>query len=174
MVLGIDPGLTGALVLTDGLKMQNWRMPTRPAGKDREVDPIGIFSLLEIFKKTRRMDRFHIYLERAIPYAMGSKGAFTYGRGFAALEIAIECLHLPVTYVEPQKWTKEMHQGISSDLKPKAKSLVAVKRLYPRLISVIPANKNGALDEGVVDALLIAGYGLKRFKSERVEEEDFY
>lgn len=161
MILGIDPGNSGAFVLTDGRKLKWWNMPLKKEGKNKEVHFDGVHELL--WNIQIEYGQVPTYLERAVPMAMGSKGAFTYGRGFAAIEIAIELLHLPVTYVEPQKWTKEMHQGISSDLKPKAKSLVALKRLYPNLVRFVPTNTKGALMEGPIDALLIAGYGLRRY-----------
>jgi crossover junction endodeoxyribonuclease RuvC len=172
LALGIDPGFSGAFVLTDGDKFfEYWRMPLVDisGGKEKQVEFDGVHELLDdIYQKHRP----HVFLERAIPMAMGSKGAFNYGRGFAALEIAIELIGMPVTYVEPSKWAKQMHEGLSADLRPKAKSLMAVKRLFPRLVEALPRNKKGALLDGPVDALLIAGYGLRRHRP--AEEQDFY
>ncbi len=174
LALGIDPGISGAFVITDGFTfMKVWGMPLVVEGKNKSVEFDGIHELL-----TEVIDGFgldHVYLERAIPMAMGSKGAFNYGRGFAAIEIAIELVRIPVTYVEPQKWAKEMHEGMSQDLKPKAKSLLAVKRLYPSLVASLPKNTKGVLLDGPVDALLIAGYGLRKGVPKRDEEvADFY
>lgn len=161
LALGIDPGFAGAFVLTDGEGfLKAWPMPlvVIPGG-DRTISFDGVHELLtEIFEQ----HLVHVFLERAIPMAMGSKGAFNYGRGFAAIEIAIELIGMPVTYVEPAKWAKYMHEGLSTDLRPKAKSMMAVKRLYPKLVKVLPTNTKGALQDGPVDALLIAGYGIRR------------
>lgn len=157
-VLGIDPGNEGAFVLYDGSTAQTWMMPVTKESGATLVDFNGVHGLL--WDLQGMVD--HVFLERAVSFAMGVKGAFNYGRGFASLEIAIQILHMPVTYVEPGKWTKTMHEGISSDLKPKAKSLIAVKRLFPKLVSELPQNRNGKLLEGPIDALLIAAYGLKR------------
>ncbi len=172
-ILGIDPGLSGAFVLTDGKSLLWWPMPVDSNGKDRLVDFKGV---LETLKRITLNHDFHVALERALPMAMGSKHAFNYGRGFAALEIAIGLLGLPVTYVEPQKWAKEMHAGISADLKPKAKSLIAAKRLYPKLVAVLPTGRQGKVNEGPLDALLIAAYGLRKgFVSNVAEtQEDFF
>lgn len=160
LALGIDPGFSGAFVLTDGDRfVKIWPMPLVVNGADRMIDFDGVHELLDEMLKAYR---FHIFLERAIPMAMGSKGAFNYGRGFAALEIAIELHKIPVTYVEPAKWAKYMHEGLSTDLRPKAKSMMAVKRLYPKLVSVLPTNTKGALQDGPIDALLIAGYGIRK------------
>ncbi|MDH4163306.1 MAG: hypothetical protein OEW15_11555 [Nitrospirota bacterium] len=160
LALGIDPGFAGAFVLTDGSDfLKAWPMPLVVTGGDRMIDFDGVHELLtEIFEGHRP----HVFLERAIPMAMGSKGAFNYGRGFAAIEIAIALIGMPVTYVEPAKWAKYMHEGLSTDLRPKAKSMIAVKRLYPKLVKVLPTNTKGTLQDGPIDALLIAGYGIRR------------
>lgn len=162
MILGIDPGLEGAFVLTDGLSLKWWAMPTQKVGKNNEV----IFDKVHELLHDKIMPlRPRVFIERAMPMAMGSKHAFNYGRGFAALEIALALVQLETTYIEPQKWTKEMHEGISADLRPKAKSLIAVKRLYPKLVRHLPIKKNGNLHDGPVDALLIAGYGLRKMRA---------
>lgn len=161
LALGIDPGFSGAFVLTDGAGfLKIWPMPlvVIPGG-DRTISFDGVHELLsQVFEEYRP----HAFLERAKPIAMGSKGAFNYGRGFAALEIAIELIGMPVTYVEPSTWTKYMHEGLSTDLRPKAKSIMAVKRLYPKLAKVLPTNTKGALQDGPIDALLIAGYAIRK------------
>ena len=158
-ILAIDPGLTGAFVhlnFIGGKRHFFYDMPVIKNGKDREIDFAGVRKILSACRGA------HVYLERAMPMAMGSKHAFNYGRGFAALEIAVSLSGLPVTYVEPQKWAKVMHAGISADLKPKAKSIIAVRRLFPQYIKYISKNRNDKMHEGIVDALLIAGYALRQ------------
>ncbi len=160
LALGIDPGVSGAFVLTDGDGFAKvWPMPLVVNGADRSIDFDGVHELLWNLLEEYR---FHIFLERAIPMAMGSKGAFSYGRGFAAIEIAIQLHNIPVTYVEPAKWAKYMHEGLSTDLRPKAKSMMAAKRLYPKIVKILPTNTKGTLQDGPIDALLIAGYGIRR------------
>lgn len=160
MILGIDPGNEGAFVLTDGDRITTYPMPLIVHGKIKEIDFNAVVAILKLMQTWP--GGVHVYLERAIPFAMGSKHAFNYGRGFAALEIAVALARLPVTYVEPAKWTKVMHEGISNDLKPKMKSLIAVERLYPKLVKSLPITpKSKKLKDGFVDALLIAGYGLR-------------
>jgi hypothetical protein len=108
---------------------------------------------------------------------MGTKGAFNYGRGFAAIEIVLQDGDFPYTLVEPQKWAKVMHAGIGKDLKPKAKSAIAVARLFPKLSKLCTFDKAGKPHDGAIDALLIAGYGLRQTyggDSTRDIIEDFY
>lgn len=161
IVLGIDPGLEGAFILTNGEGYTRaYFMPTTENGKSRDIDFDGVRGTLSHLKSLHFP--FHTFLERAVPMAQGVKTAFNYGRGFEALCIAIQLLKLPVTLVEPQKWAKEMHQGISADLKPKAKSLIAAQRLFPSLVDALPKRPKGGYHDGMIDALLIAGYGLRK------------
>lgn len=153
-ILAIDPGQNGAFVLFDGEKFDFRLMPILV---NKDIDFEGVQKIL----MSPGVDKAHVFLERAMPMAQGARHAFNYGRGFAALEIAIKLANLPVTYVEPAKWSKIMHEGISADLKPKAKSIIAVQRLFPQFIEKIPKTKTLKYHEGVIDALLIAGYGLR-------------
>jgi hypothetical protein len=161
VIIGIDPGQAGYFVMLDS-KPKFVPMPVK--GETKEIDYIGVKNILiNVIANGPAVRPIHVFLERAMPMAMGSKHAFNYGRGFAALEIAIQELQLPVTYVEPRKWTKELFQGIDANLKPKAQSLIAVQRLFPELIAAIPKTpKSGKLHEGAVDALLIAEYGRRK------------
>lgn len=151
-VLGVDPGLSGGLVWTDGFTAQFHVMPVIGPTKAREIFFKGVQGLLTLVPPDT-----HVFLERAIPMAMGSKHAFNYGRGFATLEIAIKLSGLPVTYIEPSKWTKVMHAGIDSRLKAKEKSLIAVGRAGGAFEALTMVKNKPHL--GLVDALLIAMYG---------------
>lgn len=172
-VIGIDPGITGAVVAlgSDG-NFQYWKMPVKPAGKLVEIDFVYLRGMLRDIDG--RYDGLHVYLERAVPFAMGTKSAFNYGRGFAAIEHSLQDLDIPYTLVEPGKWTKVMHAGIAKDWKAKAKSIVAVQRLFPKEARQIPKNKNGKMHEGVMDALLLAGYGQRQTNGEVGDVGDFY
>lgn len=172
LVLAIDPGVNGAFVLTDGKKLKTWPMPITTTGKEKLISFGGVLKLLTEIQTAH--GSVFVYLERAIPMAQGAKSAFTYGRGFEAIVNAVELLKFPFILVEPHKWAKEMHEGISADLKPKAKSLVAVKRLFPTLVAALPKKPKGGLHDGPVDALLIAGYALRKRGAASSTVEDFF
>lgn len=161
IVIGIDPGLEGYFFRMSDNQDERFQMAPMPVkgGKKKEIDFDGVCALLE---EMVLPGECHVYLERSIGFNMGTQAAFNYGRGFAAIEIAIKLHAVPVTYVEPRKWTKEIFEGIDSRLKPKEQSQIAVERLFPTLASGLPKKKNGRYHEGAVDALLIAGYGLRK------------
>lgn len=160
-VLGIDPGIYGAFVITDGIKfIRAFEMPISLVGKDKSIPFSNVYTLLSTIKSAH--GPLHVFMEKPVSFGMGVKSAFNYGRGLETLSIALQLHAFPLTLVEPSRWTKEMHEGISSDLKPKAKSLIAAQRLYPQLVGILPKLPKGAYKDGPVDALLIAGYGLRR------------
>ena len=170
-IVGIDPGISGALVWTDGeAVLEVHLMPVEKVERETRV----IFDELNALLR-RKIGRPYVFLEKPVSFGMGGKQAFSYGRGFEALTIALELNQYPVTLVEPSKWAKVMHEGISADLKPKAKSLIAVRRLYPRLVKRLPTRPKGGLMDGAVDALLIAGYGLRQLgKGTHRNHDDFF
>lgn len=159
-ILGIDPGLSGAfaLITGGGAGVFFECMPVRMEGKDKEIDFDRVQAVLSQMWALSE-GQMHVILERAMPMAMGSKHAFNYGRGFAALELAIRVGKFPVTYVEPSKWSKALLAGVDLELRPKSRSAVAFKRLFPHLVDTIPMSKTGKIHEGFVDALLIAEFG---------------
>lgn len=155
-VLGIDPGFDGALVLTDLSTLKYWKMPVSVEGKTKRIDHEAVFKILISVGPHVR-----VYLEKPVSFGMSPRGAFNYGRGYESILVALRTAWMKVELVEPAKWTKVMHEGVSKDLKPKVKSIRALKKRYPHLVSALPTNRNGALYDGPVDALLIAAYGLQ-------------
>lgn len=162
-VIGIDPGKQGAFVVL-GEVICFLKMPLDHMG---EVH----FEEVKDFLVPYKSQPTHVYLERAKPMAMGSKHAFNYGRDFAKLEIALKLSGLSTTYVEPNVWSKVMTEGISKDLHPKVRSRVAVERLFPVEIKLIPQNKNGKPHDGIIEALLIAGFGKRQLGNTTATKE---
>ncbi|MFI5342824.1 MAG: hypothetical protein ACHQUC_01250 [Chlamydiales bacterium] len=157
-IIGIDPGKSGSILSYNPRRNRIDFVYMMPVDENGVADFDHIH---EIFTSYETWN-IHIILERAVSFGMGTKSAFNYGRSYAALEIAIKLLQLKVTYVEPSRWTKVMHEGIPNEYKPKIKSLMAVKRLYPKLLSELPSHpKTGEPYDGAIDALLLAGYGTR-------------
>lgn len=161
VVVAIDPGKKGALLaLSDDMQVK--AIMNMPLGKDKFVVYTDVYRFLTQVNEKYGVD--HIFLELAKPMAMGSKHAFNYGMDFKSLEIATTLTKLPFTLIEPNKWSKQMHQGISSKYKPKVKSLMAVERLFPRQLEKLHKTKTGNYHDGQIDALLIAAFGIRMLK----------
>ena len=98
----------------------------------------------------------------------GKSGMMTYAQGAGRLEM-IALWKWPTHLVSPREWTKVIHDGIARDLKPKEKSLRIFMGCYPELYmkgsDFWPSRRNRPHD-GLIDAILIADYGRRKFAAE--------
>jgi hypothetical protein len=150
--LGIDPGASGGLVLLDEYADIVLKEVMPMVGKDLDTDEVA--ATLDHVKDLGCT----VILERIKGFAMSQGTSFVMGKHFGMLELLIRQSKIPVIYVEPVKWCKQMHQGIDANLKPKAKSLIAVQRLFPTA-NLKATEKCKKPHEGLIDALLIAEWG---------------
>jgi crossover junction endodeoxyribonuclease RuvC len=159
MILGIDPGLTGGLAIRGRDVTVIEPMPAM----DGEITLVELTSWLRENKHQVEM----AYLEKA--QAMPKQGVsstFNYGKGFGAVMGVLSALGIPFELVTPQRWTRVMHLGIESDLGPKAKSRIAVARLFPQFdLRESPRCKKP--HEGMVDALLLAEFGYRTYSLQK-------
>lgn len=150
MILGIDPGAKGAVALLEATAV--------PVLAPYPPEPLQDLTwFVDYLMRVPGIK--HIFVEKA--QAMPGQGVvsmFRYGQHFGELLGVITTMEIPYTLVHPATWTKHMHQGTSmSDAK--SRSLAAVKRLFPGVNLVQPRCKRP--HEGVIDALLIASYGVR-------------
>jgi len=150
MILGIDPGLSGALAFLDD-ELLIYDIPTleisRNGKKKRQIDLQGLLALFGMYNVR------HCYLEsvNAMP-GQGVSSMFQMGRGFGQIEMGLASYKIPVTYITPQVWKKKL--GVPKD-KDGARS---------RASQLIPAEAHQwdlKKHHGRAEAALIALYGLK-------------
>ena len=158
-IVGIDPGVTGALVALLTTRDQVLAATPMPVLTDRNgkslVDAAGVLRFL------LENGAGHIYLEQvnAMPArgkagearTMGATSAFNFGRGFGVLEGVAACAQVPLTYVPPATWKKRA--GLTGTEKDFART--AALRLFPSAGDLLKRKK----DVGIADAMLIARYG---------------
>jgi crossover junction endodeoxyribonuclease RuvC len=150
-VVGIDPGLTGAIAFVSYPRGGRVLVVDTPsfvlAGARRDYDIPGMAQQLLRYEPAIH----HVFIERqqARPEA-GSPAVFKIGYGFG-LWLGLVAGHgLPYTVVSPQVWERAMFQGAVGE--GKDRSLLIASRLWPRL--EIPRSRHDR-----ADALLIAEYG---------------
>lgn len=144
---GIDPGQSGGFAAINGKVINYYPMP--------ETD-------LEIHATIKELyaEAAHVFLEKVSSSPqMGVASAFTFGKGFGGLEMALTALEIPYTLVTPQRWqgalgipkkTKEQKQA-----EHKEKLRVTAQKLFPKL----DAWKGTlGLQRSICDALLIAQF----------------
>ena len=148
MILGIDPGLSGALVLIDDdfVIMDSLLMPTLQDGSKRAVDAKVVSDWL-VGKNVA-----HAALEKvsAMP-GQGVSSMFSFGRSYGVLEGVLSAHGISYTLVTPQKW-KKYHDLIGSE---KDAARILAQEKYPYEVIFNAKIKGQAL----ADATLIALYG---------------
>lgn len=164
IVVGIDPGLTGAIAVLDGDDAAVFDMPVTEAnGKsaiDREklADLIGLDALADYSEP----EDATAFVERAQSSpGMGVSSAFNYGMGYGVALGILAHLRVPTRLVHPAVWKRAMGLEAPSRLKlgrrkqNKDASLSRARQLYPQLQEHLGLKKH----HGRAEAILIAHWG---------------
>ena len=151
-ILGIDPGLGGALALwhPDGVQIED--MPTVSGTSKRQVDESALANILRCF------DIEHAFYERV--HSMPKQGvvsSFSFGVSFGVIRGALAALSIPRTQVEPTTWKRAM--GLVAGA-PKDASRHRAAELCPKSGHYLLRRK----DDGRAEALLIALYGARQLR----------
>lgn len=153
-VLGVDPGMGGALCL---LNKENGYLIESMPRIGKQLDLGALAGWIRAHKDS--IERAFIEQVSARP-GQGVSTMFKFGRAYGSVEGVIAALGIPYELVTPQRWTKVMHAGIEGGQTAKERSMLAAARLYP-MVGLIPPGCR-VPDSGLVDSLLIAGYGLRQ------------
>lgn len=155
MVIGIDPGLSGAAVLYDpqmNCVESCLDMPTKEiltAGKfKRKIDAYELFEWLEQHRQLTR--KLVVEKVGAMP-GQGVTSSFNFGFSAGAIEACCLAAGYDVTYVQPQTWKR--YFGLLGKDKHASREL-AIARL-PACESMFLRAK----DDGRAEAALMAIYG---------------
>jgi hypothetical protein len=154
IVLGIDPGLSGAISVLEGDSCLCFDMPvhalSRGGKSKREVDPHGLANL--IVKWASAND--HAFVERvgAMP-GQGVSSMFALGKGFGIILGVLAALAVPYTVVDPRIWKKAL--GVPAE---KDGARARASQLMPKAAGQWPLKKH----DGRAEAALIALYGMRK------------
>lgn len=153
-IIGIDPGLTGAVVaLGNGCVPRISDTPTFEArkGKKNKTDYLPA-EMAELIRTCAVGASVHAYIEQvsAMP-GQGVTSMFGFGKGFGLWLGILAALQVPYTLVTPQAWKKAMMHGKGD----KDAARIRAQELFPGCVSQLSRKK----DIGRADALLIAEYG---------------
>lgn len=159
LVLGIDPGLSGALALYDPegglLDVLDVPVIERSMAKGRvkrSVDPYEAARLIDSWAP----DIGLVVIERVgIRPGEGAVGAFSFGDGFGLLKGICYAHFFRVELVTPQVWRRSM--GVKGD---KDESRARASQLLPRSAGYWNLKKH----DGRAEAALIAMYGARLLK----------
>lgn len=143
-IIGIDPGANGAIAWITNGKPCVEKMP------DTLQDLWELFGSITHSLMPVDERYFKAYIEQiSSSPQMGVVSAFSFGRGYGNLEMALTAAGIPFERVRPQVWQKAlgcMTKGDKNVTKRKA------QELFPSL----------KITHATADALLIAEYGTKQ------------
>ena len=151
-VIGIDPGLSGAIaVLEEKRVLGIFDMPVMAEGKKNKRQ-LNSAQLVNVIKANiNQNEEISVVVEQvnAMP-GQGVTSMFNFGQTFGAIKGVCAALKLPIYFVRPSKWKKHFELINSS----KDSSRTKVIEMYPTLSDQLSKKK----DVNKSDAILIAIY----------------
>ena len=155
-VIGIDPGMTGAIAAVSADRSTLYAvhdMPTLKTGSSSRINAVLVCDILREIHCEFGIAYVAIEQVNAMPGGgqrrMGASSAFNFGRGFGCLEGVIAAMLYRIHYVRPTEWKA------AARLSGKDKDCAR-----PRALELYPgAELHRKRDIGRADAILIAHYG---------------
>ena len=151
-IIGIDPGLSGAIAILENKKVLNiFDMPVMAEGKKNKRQ-LNSAQLVDLLKKiVTEKDEIYVVVEQvnAMP-GQGVTSMFNFGQTFGAIKGVCAALSLPIFFVRPSKWKKYFELINSS----KDASRTKVIEMYPMLSNQLAKKK----DVNKSEAILIARF----------------
>lgn len=154
-VVGIDPGLSGAIGYYDGRTSDVFDMPIREKPsttkkKKNEIDGEGLVKLL------KDLSPQVVYLERVASMpGQGVSSTFNFGEGWGRIRGILEAMDIQYSLVQPTQWKRSV--GIPSGANKDA-SLDLARSLFPERADDLKLKKH----DGRAEALLIATHGYSK------------
>ena len=151
-IIGIDPGLSGAIAVLHNKKVINmYDMPVMAEGKKNKRQ-LNSSQLVNILTDNISGDEEAIVVVEQVN-AMPGQGVtsmFNFGQTFGAIKGVCAALKLPIFFVRPSKWKKHFELINSS----KDSSRTKVIEMYPTLSAQLTKKR----DVNKSDAVLIAKF----------------
>lgn len=148
MILGIDPGKTGALAML--YKDGTLYVEDTPSLK-KEINAAAVAGIIEEFHPTVAV------IENVNSFGMGRQSAFNFGQGVGVFKGVLAAFGVPYISVTPTKWKR--HYGISSD---KEVARATATRLFPTKADLFKRKKDADRAEAALIALWYQQAGIIR------------
>ena len=154
IVLGFDPGITGAVAaLCDGKVIAVTDMPV----VDKRISSgtlrrrVSAHGVADIVQKLLNTDTVEAWIEQVAPRpGEGRVSSFSFGRSVGVIEGVLAGLGVSTSFVTPQEWMRELRV-------PRDGSIGRAIELCPYLSGELQRKK----DHGRADAILLAPFGAR-------------
>jgi crossover junction endodeoxyribonuclease RuvC len=149
--IGIDPGLSGAIVIMDMNSPIEWhRMPTMKTGSANRVNGAALAAIIRPYLFLDKPLHAYVELVSSMP-GQGVASMFSFGHSAGVLQGVLGAFEIPVTMVTPSQWKKRaLLLGQDKDA-----SRVLAIQMWPFWREL---DKKGA-GQAYADAALIAIHG---------------
>ena len=154
IIVGIDPGITGAICFfSDGKVIDVIDMPTMAEGKKnkKQVNGRQIYNEIMLIKNKFMNKKMSVIVEQvsAMP-GQGVTSMFNFGQSFGVIKGICSAMELPIFYVRPAKWKKHFNLINSEKDASRTKAI----EMFPGISYKLSRKK----DNNKADAILIAQY----------------
>ena len=143
-------------------------MPMAERGKCYDWHELDVRRLMFELSNMSGLSEHKVFCERPSSYGMLAASAFSYGYNFSLLSKCLESIFENIEYINPQQWTKPLHEGLDKNLKAKVRSEFAFDKYFPgyEFINPTTGKKIPKVDQvGLKDAALIAEFGRRKLNS---------
>ncbi len=153
-IIGIDPGISGALCFMENGKIVDViDMPSMADGKKnkKQVNGSQIFNEISRYIKDKNPNDVKVIIEHvsAMP-GQGVTSMFNFGQSFGILKGICSAMNLPMYFVRPVKWKKYFSLINASKDASRTKAI----EIFP----YFSVNLSKKKDANKADAILIASY----------------
>ena len=138
-IIGIDPGLSGAIVILEDNKIKElFDMPVMPDGKKnkRQLNSALLVKLIKDNIKNFEDTIMVVEQVNAMP-GQGVTSMFNFGQTFGAIKGICAALGLPIFFVRPAKWKKYFELINSSKDASRTKAI----EMYPSISQQLSKRK---------------------------------
>jgi len=154
LIIGIDPGISGALCFMEqGKIIDVIDMPSMADGKKnkKQVNGSQVFNEISRHLKYNKPENVKVIIEHvtAMP-GQGVTSMFNFGQSFGILKGICSAMQLPMYFVRPAKWKKYFNLIKSEKDASRTKAI----EIFPYFSSNLAKKK----DSNKADAILIASF----------------
>jgi len=162
LIIGIDPGITGAICFFEDRKIIDLiEMPNMAVGKKNKRQVNGAQVYNEIFERIKNYNKKDIKVVIEQVSAMPGQGVtsmFNFGQSFGVLKGICSAMQLPMYFVRPAKWKK--YYSLINSIKDASRTKVI--EIFPHISTQLSKKK----DSNKADAILIASFFYETYQFE--------
>ncbi len=147
VVLGIDPGLRGAIaVLQDGRLLNVIDMPVIQTASKKQINAHALIQFFHALRGAYGEVRAVVEKAQAAP-GQGAAASFSYGTGFGLLLGCLIACEIRYTTVTPQTWRRNV--GLMRGTDKKASITKAIE-LFPSHAEKFTASRDGRAEAALI------------------------